>query len=152
MCLHTIIQNTAITISTSGSTIDYTPMWKCIEEVMICFSMSQYLVKQANGCRGEWQAWRWWAVSLPVLRPYGAPCIKLVCMAVVPEGSFFPRWCTRNLEWAEDKRTKYPTWVAGTMACGHETKIKTFALDGVKACMAVTKWVLYCTLAYSEEC
>ncbi len=28
-------------------------------------------------------------VSLPVLRPYAAHCIKLVCMAVVPEGSRF---------------------------------------------------------------
>ncbi len=29
------------------------------------------------------------AVSLSVLRPYAAHCIKLVCMAVIPEGSFF---------------------------------------------------------------
>ncbi len=28
-------------------------------------------------------------VSLSVLRPYTAHCIKLVCMAVVPEGSLF---------------------------------------------------------------
>ncbi len=28
-------------------------------------------------------------VSLSVLRPYAAHCIKLVCMAVVPEGSLF---------------------------------------------------------------
>ncbi len=30
-----------------------------------------------------------WGVSLPVLRPYAAHCIKLVCMTVVPEGSLF---------------------------------------------------------------
>ncbi len=30
-----------------------------------------------------------WAVSLSVIRPYAAHCIKLVCMAVVPEGSLF---------------------------------------------------------------
>ncbi len=28
-------------------------------------------------------------VSLSVLRPYAAHCIKLVCMAVIPEGSLF---------------------------------------------------------------
>ncbi len=28
-----------------------------------------------------------WGVSLSVLGPYGAHCIKLVCMTVVPEGS-----------------------------------------------------------------
>ncbi len=28
-------------------------------------------------------------VSLSVIRPYAAHCIKLVCMAVVPEGSLF---------------------------------------------------------------
>ncbi len=28
-------------------------------------------------------------VSLSVLRPYATHCIKLVCMAVIPEGSFF---------------------------------------------------------------
>ncbi len=28
-------------------------------------------------------------VSLSVLRPYTAHCIKLVCMAVIPEGSLF---------------------------------------------------------------
>ncbi len=30
-------------------------------------------------------------VSLTVLSPYAAHCIKLVCMAVVPEGSLFYR-------------------------------------------------------------
>ncbi len=30
-----------------------------------------------------------WGVSLSVLRPYAAHCIKLDCMAVVPEGSLF---------------------------------------------------------------
>ncbi len=30
-----------------------------------------------------------WGVSLSVIRPYAAHCIKLVCMAVVPEGSLF---------------------------------------------------------------
>ena len=30
-----------------------------------------------------------WEFSLSVLRPYAAHCIKLVCMAVVPEGSLF---------------------------------------------------------------
>ncbi len=30
-----------------------------------------------------------WGVSLSVLRPYAAHCIKLVCMAVIPEGSLF---------------------------------------------------------------
>ncbi len=28
-------------------------------------------------------------VSMSVLRPYAAKCIKLVCMAVIPEGSLF---------------------------------------------------------------
>ncbi len=30
-----------------------------------------------------------WGVSLSVLRSYAAHCIKLVCMAVVPEGNLF---------------------------------------------------------------
>ncbi len=30
-----------------------------------------------------------WGVSLSVLRPYAAHCIKLVCMAVIQEGSLF---------------------------------------------------------------
>ncbi|CAI9539703.1 unnamed protein product [Staurois parvus] len=30
-------------------------------------------------------------VSVSVLRPYAAHCIKLVCMAVIPEGSLFYR-------------------------------------------------------------
>ncbi len=30
-----------------------------------------------------------WGVSLSVLRPYAAHCIKLVCMAAFPEGSIF---------------------------------------------------------------
>ncbi len=50
------------------------------------------------GCVWEIDVWvlpallqrlKGWGVSLSVLRPYAAHCIKLVCKAVVPEGSLF---------------------------------------------------------------
>ncbi len=40
-------------------------------------------------CQHCCRCWRGGGVSLSVLRPYAAHCIKLVCMAVVPEGSLF---------------------------------------------------------------
>ncbi len=52
----------------------------------------------SRGCVWEIDVWvlpallqrlKGWRVSLSVLRPYAAHCIKLVCMAVVPEGSLF---------------------------------------------------------------
>ncbi len=52
----------------------------------------------SSGCVWEINVWvlpallqrlKGWGVSLSVLRPYAAHCIKLVCMAVVPEGSLF---------------------------------------------------------------
>ncbi len=52
----------------------------------------------SRGCFWEIDVWvlpallqrlKGWGVSLSVLRPYAAHCIKLVCMAVVPEGSLF---------------------------------------------------------------
>ncbi len=49
----------------------------------------------SRGCVWEIDVWvlpallKGWGVSLSVLRPYAAHCIKLVCMAVVPEGSLF---------------------------------------------------------------
>ncbi len=52
----------------------------------------------SRGCVWEIDLWglpallqrlKGWGVSLSVLRPYAAHCIKLVCMAVVPEGSLF---------------------------------------------------------------
>ncbi len=52
----------------------------------------------SRGCVWEIDVWvlpallqrlKGWGVSLSVLRPYAAHCIKLVCMAVIPEGSLF---------------------------------------------------------------
>ncbi len=57
-------------------------------------------------------------VSLSVLRPYAAHCIKLICMAVVPEGSLFLRWCTRKPANSLLKTSRLRTWITGTMACG----------------------------------
>ncbi len=38
-------------------------------------------------------------VSLPVLRPYAAHCIKLVCLAIVPEGDVFLFFYHTPLVW-----------------------------------------------------
>ncbi len=52
----------------------------------------------SRGCVWEIDVWvlpallqrlKGWGVSLSVLRPYAAHCIKLVCMAVIPEESLF---------------------------------------------------------------
>ncbi len=52
----------------------------------------------SRGCVWEIDVWvlpallqrlKGWGVSLSVLKAYTAHCIKLVCMAVVPEGSLF---------------------------------------------------------------
>ncbi len=52
----------------------------------------------SRGCVWEIDVWvlpallqrlKGWGVSLSVLRPYAAHCIKLVCMAVIPEVSLF---------------------------------------------------------------
>ncbi len=53
-----------------------------------------------------------------VLRPYAAHCIKLVCMAVVPEASLFYRWCTRKPANSLLKTSRLRTWITGTMPCG----------------------------------
>ncbi len=72
-------------------------------------------------------------VSLSVLRPYAAHCIKLVCMAVVPEGRLFLWWCARKprKQFAEDNQTKdMDYW--NHVLWSDETKINLFGLDGVK--------------------
>ncbi len=60
--------------------------------------LSAVLSVISRGCVWEIDLWvlpallqrlKGWGVSLSVLRPYAADCIKLVCMAVVPEGSLF---------------------------------------------------------------
>ncbi len=57
-------------------------------------------------------------VQPTVLRPYAAHCIKLVCMAVVPEGSLFKRRCTRKPANSLLKTSRLRTWITGTMSCG----------------------------------
>ncbi len=53
---------------------------------------------------------------LSVLRPYATHCNKSVCMAIVPEGSFFWSWLTKkpaNSCWRQPGQE-----LTGTMSCG----------------------------------
>ena len=71
-----------------------------------------------------------WGVSLSVLRPNIAHCIKLICMAVIPERRFLLKMMHKK-QFAEDKQTKdmdYWNHVLGS----DETKINLFGSDGVK--------------------
>ncbi len=43
---------------------------------------------------------------------------QLVCMAVVPKGSLFYRWCTRKPANCLLKTSRLRTWLTGTMSCG----------------------------------
>ncbi len=58
------------------------------------------------------------SVSLSVLRPYSTHCNKSVCMAVVPEGSLFWSWLTKNPANSLLKTTWLRAWITGTMSCG----------------------------------
>ncbi len=65
-----------------------------------------------------------WGVSLSVLRPNAAHCIKLVCIAVVPEGSLCKQF-------AEDKQTKdMDYW--NHVLWSDEARINLFGSDAVK--------------------
>ncbi len=65
-----------------------------------------------------------WGVSLSVLRPNAAHCIKLVCIAVVPEGSLCKQF-------AEDKQTKdMDYW--NHVLWSDKAKINLFGSDAVK--------------------
>ena len=57
-------------------------------------------------------------VSLLVLKPYAALYIKLVCMAVTPEGSLFWRRYTRKPPNSFLKTCQQSTWITGTMSYG----------------------------------
>ena len=59
-----------------------------------------------------------WEVSLLVLRPYTALCIKLVCMAVTPGRSLFWRRYTRKPANSLLKTYQQSTWITGTMSYG----------------------------------
>ncbi len=65
-----------------------------------------------------------WGVSLSVLRPNAAHCIKLVCIAVVPEGSLCKQF-------AEDKQTKDMDFWKHVL-WSDEAKINLFGSDAVK--------------------
>ncbi len=72
-------------------------------------------------------------VSLSVLRPYAAHCIKLVCMAVVPERKPLLKIMHKIVlqTVAEDKQTKdIDYW--NHVLWSDETKINLFGSDGVK--------------------
>ncbi len=58
-----------------------------------------------------------WGASLSVLRSCAAHCIKLVCMAVVPEGCLFQR-STRKPANSLLKTSRLRTWITGTMSYG----------------------------------
>ena len=82
------------------------------------------LIVISRGCRWEIDVevlpalLKGWEVSLLVLRPYATYSIKLVSMAVVPEGCLFHRWCTRKAANSGLKTTRPRTWITGTMSCG----------------------------------
>ena len=74
-----------------------------------------------------------------MLGPYVAHCIKLICMAVVPEGSFFLSLKMMHKkarkQFAEDKQTKdMDYW--NHVLWSDETKLNIFSSDGVK-CVCV---------------
>ena len=77
-------------------------------------------------------------VSLSVLTPYTAHCIKLVCMAVVPRQKpsskiFFWKWLHKKArkQFAEDKQTMDMNYWSHVL-WSDETKVKLFGSDGVK--------------------
>ncbi len=57
--------------------------------VHVLFVISRGCVWEIDVLPALLQRLKGWRVSLSVLRPYTAHCIKLVCMAVIPEGSLF---------------------------------------------------------------
>ncbi len=70
----------------------------------------------------------WGGVSLSVLRPYAAHCIKLVCMAVVLLKTMHKK---ARKQFTEDKQTKdMDYW--NHVLWSDETKINLFGSDGVK--------------------
>ncbi len=70
-------------------------------------------------------------VSLSVLRPYAAHCIKLVCMVVVPEGKLKMMQKKTRKQFSEDKQTKEVDYW-NHILWSEETKINLFGSDGVK--------------------
>ncbi len=62
-----------------------------------------------------------------MLRPYAAHCIKLVCMAVVPEGSLKMMHKKACKQFAEDKLDYW-----NHVLWSDETKINLFGVDCVK--------------------
>ena len=74
-----------------------------------------------------------WGVSLSVLRPYAAHCIKLVSMAVVPEGKSPLKMIHKKArqQFSEDKQTKHMDYWSHVL-WSDETKINLFGSDGVK--------------------
>ncbi len=79
------------------------------------------------------QRFKGWGVSLSVLKPCTAHCIKLVCMAVIPEGSLFWRWFTRKPVNSLLKKSRLKDMDYWNHAMwSDETKINLFGSDGVK--------------------
>ncbi len=72
-------------------------------------------------------------VSLSVLRPYAADCIKLVCIAVVPRRKPLLKMMHKNArkQFAEDKQTKDMDYRSHVL-WSDETKLNLFGSDGVK--------------------
>ncbi len=89
-----------------------------------------------------------WGVSLSVL--IAAHCIKLVCMAVVPEGSLFLRWCTRKPANSLLKTSRLRTWITGSMSCG--LMRPRFRFRWCQACVVANRWWVQrqVCLAYSQ--
>ncbi len=80
-------------------------------------------------------------IHLSVLRPYAAHCIKLVCMAVVPEGSLFQRWCTRKPANSLLKTSRLRTWITGTYGpVVWWDQDKRICFRWCQACVVATRW------------
>ncbi len=72
-----------------------------------------------------------WGVSLSVLRPYAAHCIKLVCMAATRKLLLKMMHKKARKQFVEDKQTKdMDYW--NHVLWSDETKINFFGSDGVK--------------------
>ncbi len=98
----------------------------CVWEIDEC---CQHLLQRLKGWGGQ-------LVSVQTIKQVAAHCIKLVCMAVVPEGSLLLKIMHKKArkqadKFAENKQTKdMDYW--NNVLWSDETKINLFGSDGVK--------------------